>query len=229
MLEANRCYNVSKSEENIAISQITLRFQYGLEPSEHISVPLNHSTSILNDTHFDTSSCMVVYVPGWTQKLNGKASIHGYQAFVRNCSCNFVMVDWTSVTSKEYSTSVGMTPNAGKAIARSLDAMIIAGVTLCYLSGISLGGQCIGHIARNMKNRVSHMIAFDPAGPLFYEPVRCVSSISARDADCVEIIHTDRGRLGATNRTGTVDYWVNGGFGTQPGCEFFAPESNGQR
>ncbi|XP_067002206.1 lipase member H-B [Anabrus simplex] len=111
-----------------------------------------------------------------------------------------------------------MVPSSSKVIARALDNMIDAGAGLCHMSGFSLGGHAVGHVARNMRNRVRHLVALDPAGPLFYKPVKCVSPISDNDADCVEVLHTDRGKFGAPVKTGTVDYWMNGGIRLQPGC-----------
>ncbi|XP_067002671.2 lipase member H-A [Anabrus simplex] len=219
MLQADHCSIVSKFIEEEAISQFQLRYYYGVEPEDFIAVYLNESTRILSHPRYNPSACMVVYMTGWKQRLDTQDTAASNKVFVENCDCNFIAVDWTAVsTNPLYHMSVSMTPKAGKAIASSLDALIDAGASLCYLCGISLGGQGAGHVARNMKNRVRHLITFDPAGPLFYPPVVCVPPVSEEDADCVEVIHTDRGGLGAPVRTGTFDYWVNGGPSPQPGC-----------
>lgn len=47
--------------------------------------------------------------------------------------------------------------------------------------------------------------------------------VNAKDAEFVDVIHTDAGGYGAPVRTGTVDFWPNGGKSTQPGCPRFAP------
>lgn len=47
--------------------------------------------------------------------------------------------------------------------------------------------------------------------------------IGENDAEFVDIIHTDAGVYGAPVRTGSVDFWPNGGKSIQPGCPRFAP------
>lgn len=47
--------------------------------------------------------------------------------------------------------------------------------------------------------------------------------VTASDAEFVDVIHTDAGGAGAPVRTGTADFWPNGGKSTQPGCPRFAP------
>lgn len=45
--------------------------------------------------------------------------------------------------------------------------------------------------------------------------------ITADDAEMVDIIHTDAGAYGAPVRTGSIDFWPNGGTAKQPGCPRF--------
>ncbi|XP_025155076.1 phospholipase A1 member A-like [Harpegnathos saltator] len=57
----------------------------------------------------------------------------------------------------------------------------------------------------------------DPAGPNFNDyPELCLSSSDAR---FVDIIHTDQGYYGINLNRGTVDFFPNGGYRLQPGCQ----------
>lgn len=47
--------------------------------------------------------------------------------------------------------------------------------------------------------------------------------VNCKDAQFVDVIHTDAGGYGAPVKTGTADFWPNGGKSTQPGCPRFAP------
>lgn len=47
--------------------------------------------------------------------------------------------------------------------------------------------------------------------------------VTDKDAAFVDVIHTDAGGYGAPVRTGTADFWPNGGKSIQPGCPRFAP------
>lgn len=58
----------------------------------------------------------------------------------------------------------------------------------------------------------------DPAFYLYYPPIFGVPHITERDADYVDIIHTDGGVYGTPRLTGTADFFVNTGRRFQPGC-----------
>lgn len=56
----------------------------------------------------------------------------------------------------------------------------------------------------------------DPAGPFFYLEVQ-EDRLARSDAEFVEVLHTDAGRLGFEASLGHADYWSNGGH-EQVGC-----------
>lgn len=70
---------------------------------------------------------------------------------------------------------------------------------------------------------ISRLTALDPAFPAFYPDGIVMEHINAKDAEFVDVIHTDAGGYGAPVRTGTADFWPNGGKSVQPGCPRFAP------
>lgn len=72
-------------------------------------------------------------------------------------------------------------------------------------------------------NKHFRLTALDPAFPAFYPDGVVMEHVSAKDADFVDVIHTDAGGYGAPVRTGTADFWPNGGKSIQPGCPRFAP------
>lgn len=59
----------------------------------------------------------------------------------------------------------------------------------------------------------------DPAGPGFYNPqvYNFFKPISSKDAKFVDIIHSDGSIYGTTIRSGSADFYPNGGF-MMPGC-----------
>ena len=59
--------------------------------------------------------------------------------------------------------------------------------------------------------------ALDPAFPPFY-PGIFATALSSKDADFVDVIHTDAWLYGAPVSTGTADFWPNNGKTLQPGC-----------
>lgn len=78
-------------------------------------------------------------------------------------------------------------------------------------------------IARKIKEKSKNIIklrritALDPAFPPFY-PGLFFKPLNKKDADFVQIIHTDAWLYGAPVSTGTVDFWPNNGKTLQPGC-----------
>ena len=56
----------------------------------------------------------------------------------------------------------------------------------------------------------------DPANPLFYQ--LGAEHIDEKSGRLVDIVHTDGGVYGAYGRTGSVDFFANGGSRPQPGC-----------
>lgn len=89
--------------------------------------------------------------------------------------------------------------------------------------GHSLGGQLSGYVGRSIQEKtkkeqkLKRITALDPAFPPFY-PAIGVRALSEKDADFVDVIHTDAWLYGAPFSTGTVDFWPNGGKTLQPGC-----------
>lgn len=61
----------------------------------------------------------------------------------------------------------------------------------------------------------------DPAGPLYHvlPGVVGASRLSENDAEFVDIIHTDDRIYGLALKSGTVDFYPNGGARFQPGCK----------
>lgn len=92
-----------------------------------------------------------------------------------------------------------------------------------HIVGHSLGGQMAGLIGRSVdkkskgESKIARISALDPAFPTFY-PSMGTPPVNKRDANFVDIIHTDAWFYGAPVSTGTVDFWPNGGRTLQPGC-----------
>lgn len=55
------------------------------------------------------------------------------------------------------------------------------------------------------------LTGLDPANPPFFPPI-LLDHLSHRDAEFVDIIHTDAGLYGQPYSTGTVDFWPNSGI-----------------
>jgi len=66
---------------------------------------------------------------------------------------------------------------------------------------------------------VARITGLDPSGTLYDTKVSAEEQIRPRNAEFVEIFHTNAGRIGqADSQSGTINVFVNGGT-SQPGCE----------
>lgn len=106
-----------------------------------------------------------------------------------------------------------------------------------HLVGHSLGGQCVGLVARHLKKLsknkyiIPRVYALDPAGPAF-EKNNTLSKvldwatlknsdfgmISRDDAKYVQIIHSNAGGFGIRQSRGHADFYPNAGE-NQAGCD----------
>lgn len=90
------------------------------------------------------------------------------------------------------------------------------------LIGLSLGAHIMGfagkYIEEKSINKIWRIVALDTSGPLF-EFNDMSKSLAPSDARNVMAIHTDGRLFGMFRPTGTIDFYINGGAGFQPGCE----------
>lgn len=85
------------------------------------------------------------------------------------------------------------------------------------ITGHSLGGHAAGITGKRVtRGRVQNIVAMDPAFPLF-SMGNPGARVDSSDANYVEIIHTDIGRLGFDQPIGHASFYPNWGRG-HPGC-----------
>ncbi|GBP60264.1 Lipase member H-B [Eumeta japonica] len=143
---------------------------------------------------------------------------------------NVLLLDWSNMAHGSYLVNAAPnTKKVGMALAEQVNNLIEAGLPLnqLHLIGHSLGSHVAGYAARELKNKynkcLKRLTALDPAFPSFYPDGVMLHHIVPTDAQFVDVIHTDAGGYGAPVKTGTADFWPNGGKSTQPGCPRFAP------
>jgi len=98
-----------------------------------------------------------------------------------------------------------------------------------HLIGFCLGANVAGKAGEIVKNEIKRKIGritgLDPAGPLFGKEIG--RTLDKRDAEAVDVIHTNAGRFGITENIGDTDFWVNSkywdngiviGSQVQPAC-----------
>lgn len=76
----------------------------------------------------------------------------------------------------------------------------------------------LGLLLNEFLNYLHSIVALDPAGPLYVDPLDAQVPLSCTDAVNVFVLHTDAGIFGYPWRAGTIDFWPNDGHSVQPGC-----------
>lgn len=91
-----------------------------------------------------------------------------------------------------------------------------------HLIGHSLGAQIAGSAGRHYSQltggrQVARVTGLDPANPCFYNG-KTLPGLSSKDANYVDIIHTNPHSLGTAVRSGHADFYVEGLSAIKTGC-----------
>jgi len=217
---------VGRRPTKATIDSVKLWFFYGTKFDEHENFPLNSLKQLLEHPNFDVKKPTCFYFHGYVEKMTDEHIELIADAYQSRNDHNLIMVDWNDMAEGSY--LLDALPNAvklGKTLGEMLVDLTNDGFPLesVHLVGHSLGGQLVGYIGRTVieksdsKMKIKRISALDPAFPGFY-PAVFGTHISCKDAEFVDIIHTDAWLYGTPATTGTADFWPNAGKTLQPGC-----------
>ncbi|XP_013142799.1 PREDICTED: pancreatic lipase-related protein 2-like [Papilio polytes] len=213
------------------IEDIYLRYYNGSSSHEYIDIPLSQAVDLFDVKGFDRSNATVLYIHGFIETAQQESIQVMVNAYLEaRPNTNVLLLDWSNMAHGSYLVNAARnTKKVGATTAEYINKLSEAGLQLdkLHLIGHSLGSHVAGYTARDLKNKfnktVKRLTALDPAFPAFYPDGVVMEHVCERDAEFVDVIHTDAGGYGAPVRTGTADFWPNGGRRTQPGCPRFAP------
>ncbi|XP_056675851.1 lipase member H isoform X2 [Monodelphis domestica] len=141
------------------------------------------------------------------------------EALLRIEDMNVIVVDWNrGAANVIYSISSGFTKPVAKILKQTIDQMLANGATLdnIYMIGVSLGAHIAGFVGKMYDGKLGRITGLDPAGPL-YNGKPPDKRLDHRDAQFVDVIHSDIDGLGFRESLGNIDFYPNGGV-DQPGC-----------
>ncbi|KAI8422635.1 hypothetical protein MSG28_006415 [Choristoneura fumiferana] len=213
------------------LEDIYLRFYNGSTEKEYVDFPLNQAVRLFEIKGFERNNPTVLYIHGFIETAKQESVQVMVSAYLEaKPGTNIILLDWSNMSHGSYLVNAARnTRKVGAAAAEQLNKLLENGLKLdsFHVIGHSLGSHVAGYTARELKNKyhktVRRLTALDPAFPAFYPDGVMMDHVNAKDAEFVDVIHTDAGGYGAPVRTGTVDFWPNGGKSTQPGCPRFAP------
>ncbi|KAL9698872.1 hypothetical protein quinque_002313 [Culex quinquefasciatus] len=148
---------------------------------------------------YNRSRSLKLVIHGWNSDRNQIAIVPVRNAYLVQDRHNLLMADWSAVSGLSYGAARELTRPIGERIgsilAGFLHTMDIP-VGRVHVVGHSLGAHIAGHVGR-----------------------RFGGTLASGDAQFVDAIHTDGSVLGETIPRAHVDFYPNGGTGSQPGCE----------
>ncbi|XP_063532006.1 endothelial lipase-like isoform X1 [Cydia strobilella] len=211
------------------IEDIYLRFYNGSTGEEYVDFPLGQASRLFEIKGFDKNNPTVLYIHGFIETAQQESVQVMVSAYLEaKPSTNVVLLDWSNMSHGSYLVNAARnTKKVGAAAAEQIYNLLESGLQRekLHVIGHSLGSHVAGYTARELKNKyqttVKRLTALDPAFPAFYPDGVMMEHVSAKDAEFVDVIHTDAGGYGAPVRTGTADFWPNGGKSIQPGCPRF--------
>ncbi|CAH0555144.1 unnamed protein product [Brassicogethes aeneus] len=166
----------------------------------------------------------------WDPNKEDIMIIHGYaggdntlpivvlrDAYIDNGSYNVWMADWGELCQPPcYRAAVNNLRTVSRCTGELLASLRNAGLETNKLTcvGHSLGAHICGLISRYVNFRLHRIIALDPARLLVTTDIK----LNSGDAKAVHILHTNAGHYGESDKSGHVDFCINGGK-IQPFCE----------
>ncbi|XP_018792315.1 PREDICTED: vitellogenin-1-like [Bactrocera latifrons] len=186
--------------------------------------PVRELIRIVDDPDFDINKKVVIASSGWLTNANRSNDVLqgiGKAYHCRN-DTNFLGIDVGRYIQTLYTWSSLNTNRIGEILAIALvDFVKVVPLENIHLMGHSLGAQIVGttarHFTRLTGKQIPRVTGFDPAGPCF-DYGQKQTTLSASDAAFVDIIHSNTGVAGQSEPTAHADFFVNGRFPIQNGC-----------
>ncbi|XP_063979839.1 pancreatic triacylglycerol lipase-like [Diachasmimorpha longicaudata] len=188
---------------------------------------LSNTMGLYKDAHVWNTSDLVpymdikkntaVYIHGYTEHINSKSVSAIVPSYLKRGDHNIIAVDWSVLAGESYMQVVSNFEGVGARIAEGINGILEGGISpsRIHVIGHSMGAHVAGTVGRTIGFSLSRITGLDPAGPFFHVLNK---KLSHKDAQFVDIIHTDAGAYGLARRTGSVDFWPNRGLRIQPGC-----------
>lgn len=185
-----------------------------------IHIILNNAAS-LHNSPFNPSHPTRIIIHGWNN--NGQSAINNMMRndYLNLGNFNVLIVDWgLGANTINYLAAQGRIPDVGHYVAQFMDWVHRStGAAFASMTcvGHSLGAHTCGIVGKRVQaGRLQNIVALDPAFPLFTMG-NTANRVTPNDANYVETIQTDTGRLGFDQPLGDASFYPNWGRG-MPGC-----------
>ncbi|XP_063241638.1 pancreatic triacylglycerol lipase-like [Bacillus rossius redtenbacheri] len=177
----------------------------------------------VSSARFERGQPVKVIIHGYTGHKDFAPNPEIRPAYLKKHPYNVISVDYGPLARDGcYIQATYNVDLVGNCTAQMIDYLVDQGAARLedfHVIGFSLGGQVAGQVGRFLKSgQLQRVTGLDPAMPNFFFFSNADSKLDASDARFVDVVHTNAAFKGKTEMSGTVDFYINGGF-NQPGCE----------
>jgi len=186
--------------------------------------------------HYSNTRGTTVIIHGFMSEVKpGEWMYQMKDELLDNADFNVIIVDWTGGNGLPYTQATGNTRLVGAQLADLINTIAEKTDQLeadFHLVGHSLGAHVAGYAGERVIDQESmlpllgRISGLDPAAP-YFEGMRPVVRLDEKDANFVDVIHTDTESLGfdtlglgMKQAVGRADYYPNKGY-SQPACAGF--------
>lgn len=182
-------------------------------------VALNNAGQ-LSASHFNSGHQTRFIIHGWNNDGNADVNRLISNAYLDIGNFNVFVVDWgAGANTINYNTARNRVGDVGHVTAQFIDFLHTRGSAFSSIVviGHSLGAHAGGFAGKRVaRGRIAAIVGLDPANPGFSIGAPA-QRLHSGDANYVEVIHTDIGRLGFDQPIGHASFYPNWGRG-HPGC-----------
>jgi len=209
-----------------AFNDVLFRLFTRSNPTTPQFIQINNHEQLRN-SFFNVNHQTRIHIHGWNGGGHDNTGSVIRNAFLNRGDFNVFTVDWSvGAGTPNYILARNRVNEVGQVVAQFIDFLNVYGLpnSRVGMTGHSLGAQVAGAAGkRTARGRVETIVGLDPAGPLFSldDPS---NRLHHTDANYVESIITDGGRLGFQHPIGHANFYPNWGT-SQPGC---GPDLTGQ-
>ncbi|KAG5667220.1 hypothetical protein PVAND_015211 [Polypedilum vanderplanki] len=194
---------------------------FGSNSSDYVNTTFNYDfASLKNTNYFNMSKPTAIVNHGWIHNIHTSFYVALAEAYLSRGDFNYIAIDWSKYSRDINYADLPPTFNDQAALIVSiLIQMQTAGfnLTTFHFIGHSFGAQIFGRVGyqliQNYHFTPTRITGFDPAGPMFgnfnewpTSPVALLyPSLNKLNAKFVDIIHTDRYKIGEDYSAGHMD------------------------
>ncbi|XP_076245944.1 uncharacterized protein LOC143186258 [Calliopsis andreniformis] len=198
--------------------EITFFLYTKRNPEEGQQVLVDSTDSNLHTTNFVPSNPTKIVIHGYDSDMQLSYLVDVRREYLKTYDYNIIAVDWHRLAAGPcYPIVVGNVPHVGDCLAQLIERLRDTGATDIHAIGFSLGAHVPAFAANVLQPyKLYRITGLDPAMPLFITNDND-AKLDKSDAEFVDVFHTDAFIQGKAERSGHVDFYMNGGF-IQPGC-----------